>query len=148
VTRRKSSSPPATWASSEFYSIISPFWPSSRQGNFVIAGQHVEHIAVSGGYAEVLPTKVTVLATTAERAQDIDVERARAAKERAEHRLKERQEQTDFARAEVALKRALASSSRREGQSLLLSRDLRFDETSRPDSRACLSFLTSRVSHP
>lgn len=71
-------------------------------------GNKVEHLAVSGGYAEVLPTKVTVLATTAERAQDIDVERARAAKERAELRLKERQEQTDFARAEVALKRAVA----------------------------------------
>ncbi|MGE5312315.1 MAG: F0F1 ATP synthase subunit epsilon [Nitrospirota bacterium] len=71
-------------------------------------GSKVEHIAVSGGYAEVLPTKVTVLATAAERAQDIDVERARKAKERAELRLKERQEQTDFARAEAALKRAVA----------------------------------------
>ena len=71
-------------------------------------GNKTEHLAVSGGYAEVLPTKVTVLATAAERAQDINVARARAAKERAELRLKERQEQTDFARAEVALKRALA----------------------------------------
>jgi F-type H+-transporting ATPase subunit epsilon len=71
-------------------------------------GNSVEHVAVSGGYAEVLPTKVTVLATTAERAQDIDVERARAAKERAESRLKERQAEIDFARAEAALKRAVA----------------------------------------
>ena len=71
-------------------------------------GNKVEYIAVSGGYAEVLPTKVTVLATAAERSRDIDVERARKAKERAELRLKERQEQTDFARAEAALKRAVA----------------------------------------
>jgi F-type H+-transporting ATPase subunit epsilon len=71
-------------------------------------GNSVEYVAVSGGYAEVLPTKVTVLATTAERAQEIDVERARSARERAERRLKERQEETDFARAEAALKRAIA----------------------------------------
>lgn len=71
-------------------------------------GSKVEYVAVSGGYAEVLPTKVTVLATAAERAQDIDVERARAAKARAEGRLKERQEEIDFARAEAALRRAAA----------------------------------------
>ena len=71
-------------------------------------GRKLESIAVSGGYAEVLPTKVTVLATTAERAQDIDLERAQAAKERAEQRLKERQEGVDFAKAEAALQRAIA----------------------------------------
>lgn len=71
-------------------------------------GSKVEYLAVTGGYAEVLPTKVTVLATAAERAQEIDVERARSARERAERRLKERQEETDFARAEAALKRAIA----------------------------------------
>ena len=67
-----------------------------------------ESVAVSGGYAEVLPTKVTVLATTAERAKEIDLERALAAKERAERRLKERQEGIDFAKAEAALQRAIA----------------------------------------
>ena len=71
-------------------------------------GNKVEYVSVSGGYAEVLPTKVTVLATAAERAQDIDVERARAAKERAERRLQERQAGVDFVRAEAALKRAIA----------------------------------------
>ena len=71
-------------------------------------GGQLEHLAVSGGYAEVLPTKVTILATTAERSQDIDLERARAAKERAEQRLKERQEGIDFLRAEAALQRAVA----------------------------------------
>jgi F-type H+-transporting ATPase subunit epsilon len=71
-------------------------------------GGQLEVMAVGGGYAEVLPTKVTILATTAEPAKDIDLERARAAKERAEQRLKERQEGIDFLRAEAALQRAIA----------------------------------------
>ncbi|MBW1981437.1 MAG: F0F1 ATP synthase subunit epsilon [Deltaproteobacteria bacterium] len=71
-------------------------------------GNQVERVAISGGYAEVLPTKVTVLATAAERPTDIDLERALAARERAERRLKERTEDIDFARAEAALKRAIA----------------------------------------
>src|SRR5262245_10300587 len=45
-----------------------------------------KHIAVAWGFAEVLPEKVTILAETAERAADIDVQRAEAAKERAEAR--------------------------------------------------------------
>jgi F-type H+-transporting ATPase subunit epsilon len=86
-----------------------PFLAQLQPGEvkYRIGGQ-LESIAVSGGYAEVLPTKVTVLATTAERAQEIDVERVRAAKERAEQRLKERQEGVDFAKAEAALQRAIA----------------------------------------
>jgi len=71
-------------------------------------GGQLEFLAVGGGYAEVLPTQVTILATTAERAQDIDLERAQAAKERAEQRLKERQEGIDFTRVEAALQRAIA----------------------------------------
>ena len=71
-------------------------------------GGQLEYLAVGGGYAEVLPTQVTVLAITAERSQDIDLERARAAKERAEQRLKERQEGVDFLRAEAALQRSIA----------------------------------------
>jgi len=71
-------------------------------------GGRLEHLVVSGGYAEVLPTQVTVLATTAERAQDIDLERALAAKERAEERLRERRDDVDFIRAEAALQRAIA----------------------------------------
>ena len=71
-------------------------------------GGQLEVMVVGGGYAEVLPTKVTVLATTAERVQDIDLERAQAAKERAEQRLKERQDELDFLRAEAALQRAIA----------------------------------------
>jgi F-type H+-transporting ATPase subunit epsilon len=65
-------------------------------------------IAVSGGFLEVRPEQVTVLAQTAERAEDIDVERALRAKERAEQRLREaHQEDVDFRRAELALARAV-----------------------------------------
>jgi F-type H+-transporting ATPase subunit epsilon len=68
-------------------------------------GAHV--LAVSGGYAEVLRDSVTVLATTAERPDEIDVERAKQARERAEERLKSHAEGIDVARAQVALARAL-----------------------------------------
>ena len=69
-----------------------------------------EHsIFVSGGFAEVLPGQVTILAESAERRRDIDVERARAALERARKRLDETRtkEEIDFARAQAALQRAI-----------------------------------------
>jgi F-type H+-transporting ATPase subunit epsilon len=66
-----------------------------------------ELIAVSGGFLEVRPDKVTVLAQAAEKAEDIDVARAKAAKERAERRLQSKQDDIDFKRAELALKRAI-----------------------------------------
>lgn len=64
-------------------------------------------IAVSGGFAEVRSSKVTVLANAAEREDEIDVERAKAAKERAEQRLAAKDPDIDLVRAEAALKRAL-----------------------------------------
>lgn len=64
-------------------------------------------IFVSGGFAEALPDKVTVLAESAERRREIDVERARSALERAEKRLASKQEQIDYVRARAALERAL-----------------------------------------
>jgi F-type H+-transporting ATPase subunit epsilon len=64
------------------------------------------YVAVAWGFAEVLPDKVTVLAETAERAEDIDVERARKARERAEERLHTAGVEVDFDRALVALARA------------------------------------------
>lgn len=64
-------------------------------------------IAVSGGFAEVRDSKVTVLANAAEREDQIDVERAQAAKERAEQRLASGGSDIDVVRAEAALKRAL-----------------------------------------
>ncbi len=66
------------------------------------------HVAVAWGFAEVLPDKVTILAETAERAQDIDVERARKSKERAEERLRSASGEVDYQRALVALDRANA----------------------------------------
>ena len=69
-----------------------------------------EHsIFVSGGFAEVLPDQVTILAESAERRRDIDVERARAALERAQKRLAEMRskEEIDFTRAQAALQRAI-----------------------------------------
>ena len=64
------------------------------------------NLAVAWGFAEVLPTKVTILAETAERAEEIDVERARRAKEAAEKMLQSTDPDTDFERALAALKRA------------------------------------------
>ncbi|WP_316570559.1 F0F1 ATP synthase subunit epsilon [Neobacillus sp. YIM B06451] len=67
-----------------------------------------ELVAVSGGFLEVRPEKVTILAQSAEQSDEIDVERALRAKERAEQRLRERQqEHIDFKRAELALQRAI-----------------------------------------
>lgn len=67
-------------------------------------------VFVSGGFAEVLPNKVTVLAESADRRRDIDVERAGAAMKRAEQRLSEARakEDIDSRRAEAALQRAIA----------------------------------------
>ena len=66
------------------------------------------YVAVAWGFAEVLPNKVTVLAETAERAEDIDVERARKSKERAEERLRGASTDVDYERALTALARANA----------------------------------------
>ncbi|SHG69267.1 F0F1 ATP synthase subunit epsilon [Ornithinibacillus halophilus] len=66
-----------------------------------------EVLAVNGGFLEVRPTKVTILAQSAEKPGEIDVERARKAKERAERRLQSKQDDVDFIRAELALKRAI-----------------------------------------
>jgi F-type H+-transporting ATPase subunit epsilon len=68
-------------------------------------GNHTDWVAVSGGFLEVRPDRVTILAQSAEKAEDIDIERAQAAKERAERRLQ--QENMDRKRAELALRRAV-----------------------------------------
>jgi F-type H+-transporting ATPase subunit epsilon len=71
-------------------------------------GSNNEFIAVSGGFLEVRPEQVTILAQSAEQSTEIDLERALKAKERAEQRLHERkQENVDFRRAELALQRAI-----------------------------------------
>jgi len=70
------------------------------------ADGYTHHLSVAWGFAEVLPDKVTVLAETAERAEEIDVRRAREAKQRAEERLKSGNPEVDFNRAAIALQRA------------------------------------------
>jgi F-type H+-transporting ATPase subunit epsilon len=64
-------------------------------------------LAVLSGFAEVLSDRVTVLAETAERPEEIDVERAKQALVRAEARLKSTDPDVDWDRATVALQRAL-----------------------------------------
>lgn len=69
---------------------------------------HAAYLAVAWGYAEVLPDKVTILAETAERAEEIDVQRAVDSKSRAEKRLaRVSDSDVDFKRAQVSLQRAL-----------------------------------------
>ena len=63
--------------------------------------------AVHSGFATILQDKVTLLAEIAEWPNEIDAERAEAAKERAEKRLSEHDEDLDVLRAEIALKKAL-----------------------------------------
>ncbi|WP_425058642.1 ATP synthase epsilon chain [Sporomusa carbonis] len=64
-------------------------------------------LSLCGGFIEVRPQKITVLASCAELPEEIDVTRAEAAKERAESRLKGGMPDIDVHRAEMALKRAM-----------------------------------------
>ncbi len=70
-------------------------------------GQEKRYLALAGGFVEVLPDRVTILAQTAELAQDIDVARAEASKKRAEDRLAKPSADLDAERARLALLRAL-----------------------------------------
>ena len=71
---------------------------------------HENRIAVNGGFMEVADNVASIVADSAERARDIDLSRAEAARERAEHKIetaKQTQNQDDLARAQVALRRAI-----------------------------------------
>ena len=70
-------------------------------------GQEKHYLAIAFGFVEVQPNRVTVLATVAERAQDIDITRAEAAKGRAEQRISSAQTDLDFERARVAMMKSL-----------------------------------------
>jgi F-type H+-transporting ATPase subunit epsilon len=70
-------------------------------------GQEKHYLAVAFGFVEVLPDRVTVLARIAEKAQDIDIARAEAAKKRAEQRVANPTADMDFERARVALMKSL-----------------------------------------
>ncbi|MCS7149840.1 MAG: F0F1 ATP synthase subunit epsilon [Caldimicrobium sp.] len=73
-------------------------------------GDREEWLAISGGFCEVSKNRITFLVEAAEKAVEIDVERALRAKERAEKRLQEyhtKREEIDHARARASLQRAL-----------------------------------------
>jgi len=70
-------------------------------------GQEMHYLAIAFGFVEVLPERVTVLAQIAERAEEIDVARAQAAKQRAEERAARPSPDLDLERARVALMKSL-----------------------------------------
>ena len=70
-------------------------------------GADKHYLAIAFGFVEVLPDRVTVLAQLAERAQDIDVTRAEAAKRRAEERMATAVPDIDFERARIAMMKSL-----------------------------------------
>jgi len=85
-----------------------PLMTILQAGELVVRkGGQEEIMAISGGFLEVRPDHVIVLADQAERAEEIDAARAEAAKKRAEERLKTRQAGLDETRAEAALRRAM-----------------------------------------
>ena len=72
-------------------------------------GQEKTYLSLAGGFCEVLPDRVTILATLAERAEEIDVERAESARKRAEDRLSAApQSDIDYERARGALMKAMS----------------------------------------
>ena len=85
-----------------------PFITAIRTGEIEIDSADGKKLwAVSGGFVEVLGNRVIILAETAEPADQIDVERAKAALARAERRLKEKASGTDLQRCQSALQRSL-----------------------------------------
>ena len=67
----------------------------------------IHYVFLSGGFADVTRDKLTILAESAERAEEIDIARAKKAREKAEQRLQQEQDRANAARAEAALKRAI-----------------------------------------
>src|SRR5512147_1190514 len=70
-------------------------------------GTDVSYLSVAFGFAEVLPDRVTVLAQIAERAEEIDIERARAERQRAEADLAHKPAELDLERARISMLKAL-----------------------------------------
>ena len=86
-----------------------PLMTMLQPGDLVIKkGSEEDYLTISGGFIEVRPDKVIVLADACERAEEIDVTRAEEAKRRAQETLKEAKTTADLAAAEAALRRSLA----------------------------------------
>lgn len=75
---------------------------------YITEPEENKEAALHAGFAEILPEGVTILAEIIEWPEEVDEKRALAAKQRAEERLQSRTPETDIARAETALQRALA----------------------------------------
>jgi len=85
-----------------------PFFTTLKVGMLAYKkGTATKYVFVNWGYAEVGPDRVMVLADSAEKSEDIDADRAKAAMKRAEERLK-KTEEFDFARSSSSLERAVA----------------------------------------
>lgn len=86
-----------------------PFMTILKTGTvrYMDAEARERFVFVSGGFAEALPDRVTILAESAERRRDIDLDRARAALSRAQKRLAEEENAIDIDRARLAIERAL-----------------------------------------
>jgi F-type H+-transporting ATPase subunit epsilon len=69
-------------------------------------GQQKTYLSIAYGFAEVLPDRVSILAQLAERAEEIDVERAESARARAAERLEQKSD-VDYERARIALSKSL-----------------------------------------
>jgi F-type H+-transporting ATPase subunit epsilon len=74
----------------------------------IYTGNKPQKFAIHDGFVSVEANQITIVCTTIEREDEIDRERAEAARLRAENRLNIKHPETDFRRAETALKRALA----------------------------------------
>lgn len=74
-------------------------------------GQEKAFLALAYGFAEVLPDRVTILARIAERAEEVDIERAEAARKRAEERLAQARSDVDYERARLALLKSVTRLS-------------------------------------
>jgi F-type H+-transporting ATPase subunit epsilon len=88
-----------------------PFLSTLKVGSlrYMDANDTERYVFISGGFAEALPDKVTVLAESAERRRDIDIQRAKTSLERAQKRLADisKKEDFDFMRVRASLERAL-----------------------------------------
>jgi len=85
-----------------------PLMTMLQPGELLVRNQGTEiSMAVTGGFLEVRPDRITVLADAAERAEDIDAARAEEAKQRAQQRLSGKLDEAGQGRAEAALQRSL-----------------------------------------
>lgn len=86
-----------------------PLMTTLKAGQLIVRKDSEEYImAIGGGFMEVLPDRIIVLADTAERAEEIDIARAEEAKQRAQEVISRTASQTELAAAEAALRTAIA----------------------------------------